>query len=111
MQTMDAALATLVRSGKITESRINESAKRIAIQKFRQGLFENPYVDPAAATATTATMATTETTPTTRATMKTERAQDTARMLLTALVTVISFSRLLRQGPLSPPRRRPSRPL
>jgi beta-glucosidase len=35
-----------VRSGKISESRINESAKRIAIMKFRQGLFENPYVDP-----------------------------------------------------------------
>ncbi len=38
-----------VRSGKITESRVNESAYRVALQKFRQGLFENPYVDTAAA--------------------------------------------------------------
>ncbi len=38
-----------VRSGKITESRINESVYRIAVQKFRQGLFENPYVDTAEA--------------------------------------------------------------
>ncbi len=39
-----------VRSGKVSESRVNESAYRIAVQKFRQGLFENPYVDPARAT-------------------------------------------------------------
>lgn len=38
-----------VRSGKITERRLNESVYRIALQKFRQGLFENPYVDTAAA--------------------------------------------------------------
>jgi beta-glucosidase len=38
-----------VRAGKISESRINESVKRIAVQKFRQGLFENPYVDTAEA--------------------------------------------------------------
>jgi beta-glucosidase len=37
------------RSGKITESRLNESVYRIALQKFRQGLFENPYVDSIAA--------------------------------------------------------------
>jgi beta-glucosidase len=36
-------------SGKIAQSRINESVRRIAIQKFRQGLFENPYVDTAEA--------------------------------------------------------------
>lgn len=36
-------------SGKIAESRINESVHRIALQKFRQGLFENPYVDTAEA--------------------------------------------------------------
>lgn len=38
-----------VRSGKITESRLNESVYRIALQKFKQGLFENPYVDTVAA--------------------------------------------------------------
>ena len=38
-----------VRSRKITESRLNESVYRIALLKFRQGLFENPYVDTAVA--------------------------------------------------------------
>jgi beta-glucosidase len=38
-----------VRSGKITESRVNESVYRVALLKFKQGLFENPYVDTAAA--------------------------------------------------------------
>ncbi|HJQ12549.1 MAG TPA: glycoside hydrolase family 3 N-terminal domain-containing protein [Gemmatimonadaceae bacterium] len=38
-----------VRAGKVSESRLNESAYRVAVQKFRQGLFENPYVDPALA--------------------------------------------------------------
>jgi beta-glucosidase len=44
-----AFVVQAVRSGKITESRINESVYRIAVQKFRQGLFENPYVDTAEA--------------------------------------------------------------
>jgi len=38
-----------VRAGKITESRLNESVYRIALLKFKLGLFENPYVDTAAA--------------------------------------------------------------
>jgi beta-glucosidase len=38
-----------VRSGKITEARINESVYRIALLKFKLGLFENPYVDTGAA--------------------------------------------------------------
>jgi len=42
-------LVRAVRSGKITESRINESVYRTALQKFKQGLFENPYVDTAEA--------------------------------------------------------------
>ena len=42
-------LVEAVRAGKIPESRINESAQRIAVQKFTQGLFENPYVDAAKA--------------------------------------------------------------
>jgi len=41
-----------VRSGKISARRVNESAYRVAVQKFKQGLFENPYVDAAAATRT-----------------------------------------------------------
>ena len=42
-------LVEAVRSGKIAEKRIDESVNRIVIQKFRQGLFENPYVDTATA--------------------------------------------------------------
>jgi beta-glucosidase len=42
-------LVQAVRSGKISESRLNESVYRIALLKFKQGLFENPYVDTAAA--------------------------------------------------------------
>ena len=42
-------LVQAVKAGKISEQRIDESAYRIAVMKFRQGLFENPYVDAAAA--------------------------------------------------------------
>jgi beta-glucosidase len=38
-----------VHSGKISESRLNESVYRVALLKFKQGLFENPYVDTVAA--------------------------------------------------------------
>ena len=38
-----------VRTGKVNEQEVNESVYRIAVQKFRQGLFENPYVDPSRA--------------------------------------------------------------
>ncbi|HEV7839731.1 MAG TPA: glycoside hydrolase family 3 N-terminal domain-containing protein, partial [Gemmatimonadaceae bacterium] len=41
-----------VRSGKIGSTRIDESVNRIVVQKFRQGLFENPYVDTAEVTRT-----------------------------------------------------------
>lgn len=42
-------LLKLVEDGKIAERRIDESVRRILNVKFRLGLFENPYVDPAAA--------------------------------------------------------------
>ena len=42
-------IVQLVRDGKIPERRIELSAERILTQKFALGLFENPYVDPAAA--------------------------------------------------------------
>ncbi|WKK65318.1 glycoside hydrolase family 3 protein [Lutimonas zeaxanthinifaciens] len=35
----------LVKSGQLKESRIDESVKRIMKDKFRLGLFDNPYVD------------------------------------------------------------------
>ena len=39
----------LVRDGRIPESRIDESVRRLLRDKFRLGLFDNPYVDPDAA--------------------------------------------------------------
>jgi beta-glucosidase len=42
-------LIQAVGAGKVDRKRLNESAHRIAVQKFRLGLFENPYVDPARA--------------------------------------------------------------
>ncbi|GAA3399041.1 glycoside hydrolase family 3 protein [Cryptosporangium minutisporangium] len=38
-----------VNAGLISTARVNEAARRVLIQKFQLGLFENPYVDPAAA--------------------------------------------------------------
>lgn len=38
-----------VEKGRVSESRINQSAKRILMQKFELGLFEQPYVDAAQA--------------------------------------------------------------
>lgn len=35
----------LVRSGQLSEARIDQSVKRILKDKFRLGLFDNPYVD------------------------------------------------------------------
>ena len=42
-------LVDAVRAGKLTEARLEESAYRIMLTKFQQGLFESPYADPAAA--------------------------------------------------------------
>lgn len=39
----------LVRSGRLTEARIDESVRRLLRDKFRLGLFDDPYVDPDAA--------------------------------------------------------------
>jgi len=44
-----SALSKLVEDGKVSERRIGESVRRILEVKFRLGLFENPYVDPNAA--------------------------------------------------------------
>jgi len=38
-------LAKLVEDGKVSEERINESARRILKIKFEMGLFDNPFVD------------------------------------------------------------------
>jgi beta-glucosidase-like glycosyl hydrolase len=39
-------LVQLVRDGRISESRVDESARRLLRDKFRLGLFDDPYVDP-----------------------------------------------------------------
>ena len=39
-------IVQLVQSGRITEERINESIRRLLRDKFRLGLFDNPYLDP-----------------------------------------------------------------
>ncbi len=42
-------LLNLVKQGKVTESRLDQSVRRLLRQKFQLGLFDNPYVDLAAA--------------------------------------------------------------
>lgn len=42
-------LTETVRSGRVSEARIDESLRRLLTEKFELGLFENPYTDPAAA--------------------------------------------------------------
>ena len=47
-------LVELVRAGRIAEARIDESARRLLRDKFRLGLFDDPYVDPDEAERTAA---------------------------------------------------------
>ena len=42
-------IVELVRSGQVTEARIDESVRRLLRDKFRLGLFDNPYLDVDAA--------------------------------------------------------------
>lgn len=44
-------LIELVRSGQISEARIDQSARRLLRDKFRLGLFDAPFLDPAASAA------------------------------------------------------------
>lgn len=39
-------LVELVREGRIEEKKIDEAVGRILLEKFRLGLFDNPYIDP-----------------------------------------------------------------
>lgn len=48
-ETCTAVLIGLVEDGQISEARIDESVRRILRDKFRLGLFDNPYVDVDAA--------------------------------------------------------------
>ncbi len=45
-ETCPELLVELVKSGKITEARVDQSARRILREKFKLGLFDNPYLDP-----------------------------------------------------------------
>ncbi len=47
----DDILLDLVRSGRVSEERLDVSVRRMLREKFELGLFENPYVDVAAAAA------------------------------------------------------------
>ncbi len=40
-------IVQLVKEGKVSEERINQSVRRLLRQKFQLGLFDNPYVDVA----------------------------------------------------------------
>jgi len=39
-------LVELVREGRIKESLIDQSVRRVLVEKFKLGLFDNPYLDP-----------------------------------------------------------------
>ena len=45
-------VVNLVKNGKLTEKRIDESVRRLLRQKFQLGLFDNPYIDVAQAVKT-----------------------------------------------------------
>lgn len=44
-------IVTAVQQGMVSEARVEQSVRRILAQSFALGLFENPFVDPAAAAA------------------------------------------------------------
>ena len=45
-------MVELVRSGQVTEARIEESVRRLLREKFVLGLFDNPFLDLDTAVAT-----------------------------------------------------------
>jgi beta-glucosidase len=47
-----AQILGLVESGRVSQDRVDDSVRRLLREQFALGLFENPYVDPTAATAT-----------------------------------------------------------
>ena len=44
-ENIPEVVVKLVKDGKLTEKRIDESVKRLLRQKFQLGLFDNPYID------------------------------------------------------------------
>jgi beta-glucosidase len=51
-ETCPELVVELVRSGKVSEARIDQSVRRLLREKFILGLFDNPYLDPDAAEQT-----------------------------------------------------------
>jgi beta-N-acetylhexosaminidase len=49
MDTAYGAVLAAVQSGEISGQRLDESVYRILLHKFRRGLFQDPFVDPASA--------------------------------------------------------------
>lgn len=45
-ETCPDLLVKIVKDGKISESRLDESVRRILLLQFRLGLFDNPFTDP-----------------------------------------------------------------
>jgi beta-glucosidase len=45
-EALPEVIVGLVRAGRLGEARIDESARRLLRDKFRLGLFDNPFVDP-----------------------------------------------------------------
>ena len=45
----NAQIVGLVKSGKISEARLDDAVKRLLAEAFQLGIFEDPYVDPARA--------------------------------------------------------------
>jgi beta-glucosidase len=45
-ESLPELLVDVVRAGRVSELRIDESARRLLRDKFRLGLFDDPYVDP-----------------------------------------------------------------
>lgn len=50
-ENLPEIIVQLVKDGKLTESRIDESVRRLLRQKFQLGLFDNPYIDAGKATS------------------------------------------------------------
>ena len=45
-------IVSLVQSGQLSEARVDQSVRRLLRDKFRLGLFDNPYIDPQTAQET-----------------------------------------------------------
>ena len=54
-ETEPARLVDLVTAGLVTEDRLDQSVRRLLREKFRLGLFDNPYVDVEGAAASVGT--------------------------------------------------------